>query len=70
MFSKYVIIVLFLSLGVLITFVGKYKRGFHDIIGGTIVKSEGWEGPPPGKGVKVPLPGGLAGRKQVRNEKR
>jgi uncharacterized RDD family membrane protein YckC len=26
------------SLGLLITFVGKYKRGFHDLLGGTIVE--------------------------------
>jgi uncharacterized RDD family membrane protein YckC len=64
-YAAAVIIALFLSLGVLITFVGKYKRGFHDIIGGTIVKSEGWEGPEPGRRVKVPLSGGMAGRKQV-----
>lgn len=41
-----VVIAVFLSLGVLITFVGKYKRGFHDIIGNSIVKSDGWDASP------------------------
>ncbi|HOO55255.1 MAG TPA: RDD family protein [bacterium] len=30
--------VIMFSLGLLITFVGKYKRGFHDLLGGTIVE--------------------------------
>lgn len=37
---------LFFSLGALITFIGKHKRGFHDIIGGTVVKADGWEAGP------------------------
>lgn len=28
----------FFSLGLLMTFIGKYKRGFHDLLGATIVK--------------------------------
>jgi len=35
-----VLIFTILSLGLVITFVGKYKRGFHDILGGTIVVIE------------------------------
>ncbi len=32
-----IMIALVFSLGILITFIGKYKRGFHDLLGGTII---------------------------------